>query len=895
MLKILRISLSTFTNRSLSSKQLNVIQEVALRSENRDQIYLVDLPASSRYEFQRLLIDLKPTVIHFTGDNTIKDNHFTEDRYKLQQIPKDLLIYVKILNKNIKLVVFDGYYSEEIATEISNYVNCVIGITNLNEEITTFFLQHFYEISFRGESIGEAFEKAKLQAQQKFPNIEQHIHIKTHLYVEKEKIYILENLEDKFRQYVRTLINYIETDLKSSGDYSITKYIPDRKAVFINIFQEMDLKNKKEFSNSKINNWLMTDQEIEKKYEQDIVDANIIVERFLNECTNDLLIIGGSLGIGKTIFIKELFLQVGNQYLNKSNDYVPIFISPNKEINTLFMWDDIYRLLDEIEPNKKILLIYDGLDEHEYKKILYKLDQRKTKNKNLKVILTTRLVSDFPQMIYNTKEKYLRLLPFTKQQVNSFLEHNNINLNYEEVIQLGMNDEELRKPLFLLILSKILPNMQDNILIGINTKLTVNKRKALMYMQFINYSITHRLKEYLTLDTYNNERKILRTIAMWIQLKGEITEMNLQEIIQIHRLNTQDFDLESILKSHFSLITNTNKVIEFIHSSIKDYLVAEIYVECLLKGNAMNLNIGIPTKETINFLDGLISLLKIDDVKIESLIEFREKNLSLFNSFEFKDSKNTAIKNIINNAIQNINEKSIYLNNYTVSMQNKNYVVTKNDNSNGYPNLWIYKYISLYVFNLISSNTDPSNNIDKKSLVKLITSTSQMVPSYLKQFSNIDLSDMTLSAVKLSFANLSNANLSKSDLSGSNLYGANLNGVNLEEADLSGANLARSTLTSSNCQKTNFFGTILYQANLSNSKLMGALFTGSHLNNAIFNKSNMQNSIIYACTAFYSKFNDVNLNGSDLGYSNFPGAEFQNVDLSTVNFEGANLYKVKVI
>ena len=53
----------------------------------------------------------------------------------------------------------------------------------------------------------------------------------------------------------------------------------------------------------------------------------------------------------------------------------------------------------------------------------------------------------------------------------------------------------------------------------------------------------------------------------------------------------------------------SNYVIDFIHKSFMDYLLAEYYLESMLINKPFRLNVGSPSPETISFMKSLLILL----------------------------------------------------------------------------------------------------------------------------------------------------------------------------------------------------------------------------------------------------------------------------------------------
>lgn len=90
--------------------------------------------------------------------------------------------------------------------------------------------------------------------------------------------------------------------------------------------------------------------------------------------------------------------------------------------------------------------------------------------------------------------------------------------------------------------------------------------------------------------------------------------------------NIQDV-LAPIISSYFYLTSSAPYArIDFIHESFKEYLLAEYYIESLLFDRPYRLNVGIPSYETMLFLDQLLDFF-IEDTKGEyssSPLPFRQ-------------------------------------------------------------------------------------------------------------------------------------------------------------------------------------------------------------------------------------------------------------------------------
>ena len=96
--------------------------------------------------------------------------------------------------------------------------------------------------------------------------------------------------------------------------------------------------------------------------------------------------------------------------------------------------------------------------------------------------------------------------------------------------------------------------------------------------------------------------------------------------------------------------------IEFIHTSFKDYLLAEYYIESILENKIYKLNIGTPSEESILFVSGLVDLLNSKDSHIEAFIT----DIGLLNSFN-SNKKLDVLQELTNTTIKAIEDESIVL------------------------------------------------------------------------------------------------------------------------------------------------------------------------------------------------------------------------------------------
>ncbi len=357
----------------------------------------------------------------------------------------------------------------------------------------------------------------------------------------------------------------------------------------------------------------------------------------------------------------------------------------------------------------------------------------------------------------------------------------------------------------------------------------------------------------------------------------------LKQSVLIDKLRIYGFDktlqkelFEPILTSYFYLQgqTTTDKTVDFIHKSFQEYLLAEYYIESILEDKKNYLNVGIPTAETMLFLDGLLELFNTNNNSLNEYTTTLIKSLVPQNQ-----QQNVSPSQIKRNLIRNAQR---YYEDEEIIFQTENSEVKKIGLWNmcelplsRYRELWIHRWLSLYVLNKLE---EYRMNIDKKILSDLIVKTSRTVSLLPKRLRAVDLSFEFLQGADLSNADLSGANLSGANLSGANLSGAdiranlsgaNLSGADLSNADLSGANLSGANLSGANMLNTKFTYSMLMGVNASRTILSGANLSGADLSNADLSGANLSGADLSNTILFGANLSGADLSNTKIADTNF--------------------------
>jgi uncharacterized protein YjbI with pentapeptide repeats/nucleoside phosphorylase len=604
------------------------------------------------------------------------------------------------------------------------------------------------------------------------------------------------------------------------------------------------------------------------------------VDDFLRDTTKWMIVIGAPFGTGKTSFVKYLAFKYAEQCLSQNREApFPILVRLREmtDISSGFVYEQetlesILRKIWMENKSRKVLLILDGLDE--YGGELHSIFQYLTKLHNefgekVKVIVTSRLV-------YIPKEyirEYVRLMPFTDEQVNEFFRRYGVNLTYLKCVKLGLGKEEISKPLFCWILAIISADRSYELVFKPEWPEAI--KRALLYYIFIHILLKGKHKKEKEVEKfrkyYHDEKKLLRYIAALKNMYGELDEktlkVSLTEIYEVDRNRIESY-FGPLITSYFYRFTNGigSQKIEFIHKSFQEYLLAEYYYECIKEGKAHWLNVGMPSEEAMSFLKGLVYILK-DEEALRILKDIDGENALI--KTEDREKVLTNSKNIVE-------DKSIILP-ATKTKIVKHKIWTKiNIPFVDLPLTWIHKWIALSVFSWLHEK----ETINTSEIVRLIQlSLYARARAALKNLERMNLTRAVLSGACLQGVNLDYAILTEADLRGADLPGAVLIGADLRGAYLIGADLSRAILTGANLTDANLEG-----ANLEDTVLTRADLTGANLRGAYLRRADLSGAILTG-----ANLTDANLEDAVLIDANLRGAKLAGADLSRAKFIRATL------
>ncbi|RLI45693.1 hypothetical protein DRO69_04740 [Candidatus Bathyarchaeota archaeon] len=381
------------------------------------------------------------------------------------------------------------------------------------------------------------------------------------------------------------------------------------------------------------NKALLTDISTWNEPDNKVKGENWSWKDFLKDSKKWYAIIGAPFGVGKTTFVMKIALELVDKALDELNKksvavegYIPIVVRLRDASDFKLM--DVYNQqnIDNILKNiagggrRKILLILDGLDEYRSDIIeLWRYVREYHGRYPIKVIITTRLLPEIPDLL--SIKEYIRLFSFTEPQVDYFFKKYRVDLDFNKCRELGLGREEITKPLFSLMIALMF--REGRYRIKFNPEWGSETKKALLYYM-LTHSILkgkHRLEMSKFDYYYQIEKELLRILAALKNLYdrdltlGKIVEeikTIKPENIPLVDLNGEGIQkyLKPILTSYYFLsgtsgdpIGEKMMKVDFIHESFKEYFLAEYYYEKIKNRKMHMLNVGIPSEETMNFLN----------------------------------------------------------------------------------------------------------------------------------------------------------------------------------------------------------------------------------------------------------------------------------------------------
>jgi hypothetical protein len=160
-LRILFLAANPMSSAHLDlTREARQIEERIDGSARRSSLEFVTRWAVRRSDLQRLLLEVKPHVLHFSGHGSTRSQLlFEDDAGEPVPVEKEALVnLVAILPGNLRLVVLNACDTEPVAEALVQHVACAIGMREpIGNDAAIAFAAAFYQALGFDESVATAF------------------------------------------------------------------------------------------------------------------------------------------------------------------------------------------------------------------------------------------------------------------------------------------------------------------------------------------------------------------------------------------------------------------------------------------------------------------------------------------------------------------------------------------------------------------------------------------------------------------------------------------------------------------------------------------------------------------------------------------------------------------
>ena len=159
--KLLIVMLYANSNVELNlGKESREITNGLHASRYRDEYSISTIFSARPKDIRREILNIKPDFVHICGHSLKNEGLVIEDENNGKQIldGKTLKEFFGVFSHFISCVILNSCYSSEIAEEIAEKIDVVIGMKNkIKDEDAIEFAVAFYDGIFSGESIESSF------------------------------------------------------------------------------------------------------------------------------------------------------------------------------------------------------------------------------------------------------------------------------------------------------------------------------------------------------------------------------------------------------------------------------------------------------------------------------------------------------------------------------------------------------------------------------------------------------------------------------------------------------------------------------------------------------------------------------------------------------------------
>jgi CHAT domain len=144
------------TSRLRLEQEVRDIEEGLNRAQNRDQFVVKSMFAVRPRDIQRAMLDINPSIVHFSGHGTGDEGLVFEDETGSTKLVdgEALAGLFELFAETVECVVLNGCYSEVQADAAAQHINYVIGMKKaIGDKAAIEFAVGFYDALGAGRNV----------------------------------------------------------------------------------------------------------------------------------------------------------------------------------------------------------------------------------------------------------------------------------------------------------------------------------------------------------------------------------------------------------------------------------------------------------------------------------------------------------------------------------------------------------------------------------------------------------------------------------------------------------------------------------------------------------------------------------------------------------------------
>jgi len=145
-------------------EEVRTIKEMITKSRHRDVVKLESCWAVRPGDILQYINEYQPTIVHFSGHGSSDDELVLMDNNSNAKLVsmESIVQAMSVANEGLRLVFFNTCHSKNQASNVTEYIECAIGMNTLiSDNAAQIFSAQFYSSLGFGLSVEKSFNQAK--------------------------------------------------------------------------------------------------------------------------------------------------------------------------------------------------------------------------------------------------------------------------------------------------------------------------------------------------------------------------------------------------------------------------------------------------------------------------------------------------------------------------------------------------------------------------------------------------------------------------------------------------------------------------------------------------------------------------------------------------------------